>query len=86
MRNAGLEGIHRRRRQGLTRRDPSAQPSDDLVERNFTPQGPNRLWLADITQQRCWDGWLYAAVVIDAFSEFLRGRSDDRLRALLRLV
>jgi putative transposase len=86
MRTAGLEGIHRRRRQGLTRRDPTASPSDDLVERNFTPQEPNRLWVADITQQRCWDGWLYVAVVIDAFSRRVVGWSmADHLRTELVL-
>jgi putative transposase len=86
MRSAGLEGIHRRRRQGLTRRDPAAEPSDDLVERNFTPDGPDRLWVADITQQRCWDGWLYVAVVLDAFSRRIVGWSmADHLRTELVL-
>src|SRR5687768_7784393 len=51
MRAAGLEGVHRRRRQGLTRRDPNGEVSDDLVERNFRPSEPDRLWVADITQQ-----------------------------------
>ena len=51
MRAAGLEGVHRRRRQGLTRRDPAGEVSDDLVERNFRPAGPDRLWVADITEQ-----------------------------------
>ena len=86
MRNAGLEGIHRRRRQGLTRRDATAEPSDDLVERDFTPAEANRLWVADITQQRCWDGWLYVAVVIDAFSRRVVGWSmADHLRTELVL-
>ena len=86
MRSAGLEGVHRRRRQGLTRRDPTAGPSDDLVERDFRPDGPDRLWVADITQQRCWDGWLYVAVVIDAFSRRVVGWSmADHLRTELVL-
>jgi transposase InsO family protein len=86
MRNAGLEGVHRRRRQGLTRRDLNDVPSDDLVDRNFTPDAPNRLWVADITQQRCWDGWLYVAVVLDAFSRRIVGWSmADHLRTELVL-
>jgi putative transposase len=86
MRTAGLEGVHRRRRQGLTRRDLNDVPSDDLVERNFTPDGPDRLWVADITQQRCWDGWLYVAVVLDAFSRRIVGWSmADHLRTELVL-
>lgn len=86
MRAAGLEGVHRRRRQGLTKRDPAAEPPDDLVERNFRPHEPDRLWVADITQQRCWDGWLYVAVVIDAFSRRVVGWSmSDHLRTELVL-
>ena len=68
MREHGLQGVHRRRRHGTTRRDPQASPASDLVERDFTPTGPNRLWVADITQQRTDQGWLYLAVVLDAFS------------------
>jgi putative transposase len=86
MRAAGLQGVHRRRRIGLTRRDPNAEPSDDLVERNFDPGEPNRLWVADITQQRTWEGWLYVAVVIDAFSRRVVGLAiDDHLRTELVL-
>jgi putative transposase len=48
MREHGLQGIHRRRRHGSTRRDPTATPAPDLVERNFLPPGPDRLWVADI--------------------------------------
>jgi putative transposase len=48
MRAAGLQGCHRRRGRGLTRRVPQAAPAPDLVERNFTPPGPDRLWVADI--------------------------------------
>ena len=75
MRAAGLHGCHRRRRRGLTRRDPQAAPAPDLVERNFTPPGPDRLWVADITQQRTDQGWLYLAVVLDAFSRRIVGWS-----------
>ena len=48
LREHGLQGIHRRRWQGTTRRDPQASPAPDLVERSFTPPGPDRLWVADI--------------------------------------
>ena len=47
MRRHGIVGIHRRRR-GCTRRDPTAAPADDLVNRQFTPEEPDRLWVADI--------------------------------------
>ena len=48
MRDHGLQGVHRRRRHGSTRRDPTATPAPDLVERNFLPPEPDRLWVADI--------------------------------------
>src|SRR5215216_863808 len=64
----GRQGVHRRRRGGLTRRDPAATPAPDLVQRRFAPPGPDQLWVADITQQRTDQGWLYLAVVLDAFS------------------
>lgn len=40
MRHTGLQGVHRRRLRGCTRRDQAATPSVDLVEPNFTPNGP----------------------------------------------
>jgi putative transposase len=86
MRAAGLQGCHRRRGRGLTRRDTQATPAPDLVERNFTPPGPDRLWVADIAQQRTGEGWLYVAVVLDCFSRRIVGWSmAERLRTELVL-
>jgi putative transposase len=86
MRAAGLQGCHRRRGRGLTRRDPQATPAPDLVEQNFTPPGPDRLWVADITQQRTGEGWLYMAVVLDCFSRRIVGWSmAEHLRTELVL-
>jgi putative transposase len=86
MRAAGLQGCHRRRGRGLTRRDPQATSAPDLVERDFTPPAPDRLWVADITQQRTSQGWLYLAVVLDAFSRRIVGWSmAEHLRTELVL-
>jgi putative transposase len=68
-------GVHRRRGRGLTRRDPAAVPAPDLVERTFSPPASDRLWVADITHQRTDLGWLYLAVVLDAFSRRIVGWS-----------
>jgi transposase InsO family protein len=46
---AGLAGVSRRRPVWTTRRDPAARPAPDLVQRAFAVDGPNRLWVADIT-------------------------------------
>ncbi len=86
MRAGGIVGVHRRRRHGLTRRDPAATPAPDLVARQFSPPAPDRLWVADITQQRTSEGWLYLAVVLDAFSRRIVGWSmADHLRTELVL-
>jgi len=75
MREAGLVGVHRRRNRGSTRRDPTRPSYNDLVQRNFTPTTPNCLWVADITQHKTAEGWLYLAVVIDAYSRKVVGWS-----------
>ena len=48
MRQAGIQGLYRRRRRGCTIRDPAAEASSDLVNRRFTVDAPNRLWITDI--------------------------------------
>ena len=48
MREAGIQGLYRRRHRGCTVRDPAADPFPDLVNRDFTADAPNRLWLTDI--------------------------------------
>jgi putative transposase len=73
MREAGLQGISRRRFVVTTRRDEAARPAPDLVERRFQAEGPNRLWLADITYIPTWAGFLYLAIVLDAWSRRVVG-------------
>jgi len=75
MRQAGLQGLYRRRRHGCTVRDPSAEPSADLVNRQFTVDGPNRLWVTDITEHPTGEGKLYCAAVMDAYSRRILGWS-----------
>lgn len=75
MRLAGLEGVSRRRWCRTTRRDKTAQPVPDLVDRNFVAEGPDRLWVADITYIPTWSGFLYLAVVVDAWSRRVVGWS-----------
>jgi putative transposase len=74
MRNLGLTGVSRRRHTVTTLRDRAPQ-APDLVERNFTAERPNLLWVADITYIPTWAGFLYLAVVLDAFSRRIVGWS-----------
>ena len=84
MRRAELVGVCRRRGARTTRRDETAPPSDDLVHRSFAATGPDRLWVADITYLPTWQGFLYLAVILDAFSRRVVGWAmADHLRAEL---
>ena len=74
MRNAGLAGVSRRKGTVTTVRD-GARQAPDLVDRNFTADRPNMLWVADITYIPTWAGFLYLAVVLDAFSRRIVGWS-----------
>jgi putative transposase len=74
MRNAGLVGVSRRKSTVTTMRD-GARQAPDLVDRNFTADRPNLLWVADITYIPTWAGFLYLAVVLDAFSRRIVGWS-----------
>lgn len=84
MRVAGLVGVCRRRTVRTTRRDPAAPLADDLVRRAFTAPAPNQLWVADITYLPTWQGFLYLAIVLDAYSRRIVGWAmADHLRAEL---
>lgn len=77
MRAAGLKGVSRRRFCVTTVRDPLGRPAPDLVDRDFHPEGPDRLWVADITYIPTWAGFLYLAVVLDAWSRRIVGWAMD---------
>jgi putative transposase len=84
MRAHGLQGVTRRRRGKRCTRVERGPISDDLVHRQFRPDRPDRLWVQDITQHRTSEGWVYMAVVIDAWSRRVIGWSiADHLRAEL---
>jgi putative transposase len=84
MRQAGLEGVYRRKKHFTTRRDPKAALSDDLVNRQFTVDRPDVLWVGDVTEHPTTEGKVYLATVIDAFSRRVVGWSiADHLRAEL---
>jgi len=73
MRALGLAGVSRRKGPRTTVRDREARPAPDLVDRDFTAAGPDRLWVADITYVPTWAGFLYLAVVLDAWSRRVVG-------------
>ncbi|MCD1144992.1 IS3 family transposase [Kocuria sp. LUK] len=89
MRAAGLRGITRAKGPRTTVAGTGPETRPDLVERAFTADAPDRLWVADITYCRTFAGWVYAAFVIDVFSRRVVGwqlstslRTDLALDAL----
>jgi putative transposase len=74
MREHGIQGAKRRGKPWRTTiPDPNATRPADLVERIFSAEAPDRLWVCDLTRLRCWDGVLYLAFVIDVFSRRVVG-------------
>jgi putative transposase len=74
MREAAIQGAKPRGRRGApTTPDPAATRPADLVERDFGAEAPNRLWLADFTYLRCWEGAVFFSFVIDAYSRRIVG-------------
>jgi transposase InsO family protein len=74
MRDNGIQGAKRRGKPWrTTKADPQALRRPDLVQRDFTASRPNELWVADLSYLRCWEGLVFFAFVIDAFSRMIVG-------------
>jgi putative transposase len=74
MRRNAIRGISRRRGFVVTtRRDDRLRPAPDLVKREFAADGPNQLWVADMTYVPTWAGFIYLAVVLDVWSRRVVG-------------
>jgi transposase InsO family protein len=82
MRTAGLAGVcHRRKHR---RAGPAPAVHDDLVQRRFLADAPDRLWVTDITEHPTAEGKVYCAAVVDVFSRTVVGWSiADHMRAEL---
>lgn len=86
MRRDGLEGVRRARRRRTTIPGAQAQRPRDLVDRDFTAEAPNRLWVSDFTYVMSWSGVIYVAFVIDVFSRRIVGwKADTNMRTELVL-
>jgi putative transposase len=73
MKTHGLRGVSRRRFIKTTQRDFQAELAPDLVQRHFAADAPNKLWVADITYVPTLEGFLFLAIVLDAFSRRVVG-------------
>jgi putative transposase len=74
MRQAGIQGAKRRGKPWRTTiPDPGTERRPDLVKRDFTAERPDELWVGDLTYLRTWEGKVYFAFIIDAFSRMIVG-------------
>jgi putative transposase len=73
MRAAGLRGVMPQRFVRTTLSDSGCAVAIDLVDRKFEADGPDRLWVADITYIPTWAGFLYLAIVLDVWSRRIVG-------------
>jgi putative transposase len=73
MRANGIQGAKRGKPWRTTVPAPAAARSPDLVNRDFTSDRPDQLWLADFTYLRCWECVVFFSFVIDAFSRRIVG-------------
>jgi putative transposase len=73
MAELGLSGATRGKIRKTTIADPAAVRPADLVQRQFAPPAPNRLWVADLTYVSTWSGFAYVAFVVDAYARRILG-------------
>jgi transposase InsO family protein len=74
MREAGIHGAKRRGKPWrTTKADAAAHRRPDLVNRDFTARAPNELWVADLSYLRCWEGTVFFAFILDAYSRMIVG-------------
>jgi putative transposase len=73
MRERSIQGASRRKAFKTTIRDENARPAPDLVNRKFTADAPDQLWVADITYVPTLAGFLFLAIVLDVFSRRVVG-------------
>ena len=73
MRHLGLQGARRGKTVRTTVADRSAPCPLDRVNRQFTAERPNQLWVSDFTYVSTWQGWLYVAFIVDVFARRIVG-------------
>jgi transposase InsO family protein len=64
-----MSGVQRAKRPRTTIPAKHGQRAGDLLDRDFTAPGPNRVWVADFTYVRTWAGFCYVAFIVDVFAQ-----------------
>lgn len=69
MRALGLSGVRRDKGIRTTIAAKDGKRAGDLLDRDFTAEAPNRVWVTDFTYVRTWAGWVYVAFILDVFAQ-----------------
>lgn len=84
MRSMGLQGRVPKPFKATTDSKHSERIADNVLQRDFSTDAPNTVWVGDITYIRTWEGWVYLAVLIDLYSRRVVGYAlDDQMPAEL---
>ncbi|EPE0710015.1 DDE-type integrase/transposase/recombinase [Escherichia coli] len=84
MQEEGLVCRQRRAYKVTTKPRPGAEVAPNLLNQNFTPPGPDQVWVQDITYLKTGEGWLYLAAVMDLYSRRIVGwQVDNRMTSSL---
>lgn len=84
MRERGLRARSRRKFVRTTHSNPGLPTPSNVLERNFSPEAPDKVWAGDVTYLPTREGWLYLAVLLDLYSRRVIGwamseRNDEAL-------
>lgn len=86
MRDNGIRSKTKRKYKATTNSNHALPVAENIVNRNFNPPAPNKIWLSDITYIWTLEGWLYLAVILDAYSRKVVGWSmSERMTQQLAL-
>jgi putative transposase len=87
MKRQGIKGKAKRKYKTTTTSEHQRPRAENLIKQNFTVTEPNKLWVSDITYIATLEGWLYLAIILDAFSRKIIGWAfSDRLTDTLVLM
>jgi putative transposase len=90
MRLEGIEGRRKRRYKVTTDSSKTERIAPNLLERNFTAEAPNLVWVTDVTAIWTYAGWTYLAAILDLFSRRVVGwatsENNDTALALSEFV